>query len=456
MSEKKKEQFYFNLKEHVGEKKFTLIFSSLQVVAVNEHSVDFSVSAEIFRKKIEAQKKLLLNLCQELWGEIEEVTISVHSDVNAADFSQSFVANLPEAPSPPAPSKQKERPLNKTSLSLRQNFNFQNFVVGPSNEFAASVARAIANNPGQTSYNPCLVYGKVGLGKTHLLQAIGNDIRKNIPRFEILYLSAEQFVNNFISAVRNNKMGKFRNIFRTIDILLIDDIQFLSGKEQTQDELFHTFNALHHNFKQMVFSSDRPINLIKDVEERLISRFQSGMCVDLHPPTTEMAIGILSRALEMNKQEHLVSFEIINYISTHLRSNIRDMLSFLNRITGYILMTNKTVTLDMVREWIIDVQPRNQEKQNLSNKIIKEVAGHFEVGVSELKGGGRRRAISRIRRIAMYLLREYTELSHTEIGALFNVTHVSCLKAVEKVENELNLGTGLNEQILAIKSKIID
>ncbi len=459
MANKKIDQFYKTLEEHTGERKFAFIYSTLQIHEIQKDHIKFYVPSDIIKRTVEAQKSLLQKICQEVWDTVEDISIQVNSDVNATNFSAITTPahqahQKTESAVTVKREEKKERREKRTGLL--SDFTFDNFLVGPTNDFAANVAKAIANNPGQTSNNPCLIYGGVGLGKTHLLHAIGNKVGSTRVNFEILCLTAEDFLNDFVKSLKDKTEDRFKNRIRGVDLLLIDDIQFLSNKTKTQDVLFHAFNSLHHHSKQMVFSCDRPINEIKDVEERLISRFQSGMCVDLHPPNPDLAREILHKALEYNKQEDLVSKEIVDYVSVHLRNNIRNMLSFLNRITAYAIMTKRSITLEMVQEWALDFKPKRQRKQTITNVILKEVSQYYNISLADLKTRGKKKSISKVRRVAMYLLREYTELSHTEIGEIFQVSHVSSSNAVQFMETQKSLGTELSGEIKAISAKLFN
>ncbi len=466
MSHSQNKIFYENLKQKAG-KKFVATFSFLRVHEIVHDTLVCTIPSEIFRKIIEQEKETLLSVAREVWGNIEDILIKVDTTTNVLDLEDSAHNNEANEHTVKHEIQQKETKKQVSEStekkhpgesSLTKSFSFENFIVGPSNDFASSVAKAIAHNPGKTSYNPCLIYGKVGLGKTHLLQAIANEVSMRFPKMYIKYISAENFMNDFVFCSRHDQMTNFRNKYRKLDLLLIDDIQFLSGKDGTQDELFHTFNALSHSFKQMVFSSDRALVHIKDIEERLLSRFQSGMSVDLQPPTPETAMGILIRSLELQHAQSFIASEVIEYISSRLRNNIRDMLGFLNRVIGYSKITAKIVTLDMIRNWALDVQPNKQGKENLAKKILQEVANFFELGISDLKSGKRNKPITKARRIATYLLREHTDLTYESIAHMLRVSHPSSMNAVQAIEEELLLGTNevLQEQINILNVAIFE
>ena len=474
MTHSQQKFFYNNLRQKAG-KKFVATFAFLRVKEIVHSTLVCTIPAELFRDIIEKEKATLISVASEIWGDIKDILINVDTSTNVLDLEDETVSNdhneIEESKNKAEQNKQDEEvKSNKVAVSssykkgissessLTKSFSFENFIVGPSNDFAASVAKAIAHNPGKTSYNPCLIYGRVGLGKTHLLQAIANEVSIHFSKMYIKYISAEDFMNDFVFCSRHDQMGNFRNKYRKLDLLLIDDIQFLSGKDGTQDELFHTFNALSHSFKQMVFSSDRALVYIKDIEERLLSRFQSGMSVDLQPPTPETAMGILMRSLELQHAQSLVSSEVIEYISSRLRNNIRDMLGFLNRVIGYSKITEKIVTLDMIKNWALDVQASKKGKENLSKKILQEVANFFELGISDIKSGKRNKSITKVRRVATYLLREHTDLTYESIANMLKVSHPSSMTAVQSIEEELRLGTNevLQEQINSLNAAIFE
>ncbi|MEA2599713.1 MAG: chromosomal replication initiator protein [Acidobacteriota bacterium] len=298
---------------------------------------------------------------------------------------------------------------------------FAYFVEGKSNEFALAAARRVAENP-SLSYNPLFVYGGVGLGKTHLLHAIGHEIQRSRPQLRVLYLSAEQFTNELINSIRFDRMPAFRERYRTIDVLMIDDVQFIASKERTQEEFFHTFNTLYTSQKQIIISSDAPPRSIPTLEERLRSRFEWGLIADIQPPDLETKMAILQRKAALEGSQ--LPDEVAEFIAQQVRSNIRELEGHLNRVLAYASLTAKPLSLALARETLKDILPEDGKKPAAA-EIVKFVARHYDLKVSEIKSKSNSRQIVIPRQVAMYLCKRLTELSYPEIGKLFNDKHHS-------------------------------
>jgi chromosomal replication initiator protein len=298
---------------------------------------------------------------------------------------------------------------------------FGTFVVGPSNQFAHAAARAVAESPSH-SYNPLFLYGGVGLGKTHLLHAIGHEILKKRPPLKVMYLAAEQFVNELINSIRFDRMPAFRERYRTIDVLLIDDIQFLANKERTQEEFFHTFNTLYTSQKQIILSSDASPRQIPTLEERLRSRFEWGLIADIQPPELETKVAILRRKAETDKFE--LPDDVALFIARQVKSNVRELEGLLNRVIAFAMLTGQTLSLEMTRETLKDILPEEHRRVTGAD-VVKFVARHYGLKVSEIKSRSNSRQVVFPRQVAMYLCKHLTELSYPEIGKLFNDKHHS-------------------------------
>ena len=314
-------------------------------------------------------------------------------------------------------------------LPLLPQFTFERFVVGPSNQFAAAAARAVAEHPGVT-YNPLYMYGGAGLGKTHLLHAIAHQVKNKKPEPRVLYMTTEQFVNELINSIQRRRMEDFRQTFRGVDILLLDDIQFIAGKERTQEEFFHTFNTLQSSAHQVVFTSDsRPAD-IPGLEERLRSRFMQGLIADIQPPDLETRCAILrekARAVGWDLPE-----EVVLFISRRVQKNVRELEGCLNRTIAYAQLKNSKITVDVVRLALFELLP--DERETTPADIIRFVAQHYGIRVSDLKGRSNRRSIALPRQVAMYLIREILELSFPEIGKIFAKHHSTAIYAVENIQ----------------------
>lgn len=324
----------------------------------------------------------------------------------------------------PAPRPNPGRP------SFTRRYVFESFVVGNSNQFAHAAAQAVAESPFR-SYNPLFLYGGVGLGKTHLLNAIGYRIQQKHPELQVMYLAAEQFVNDLISSLRFNRMPSFRERYRNIDVLLVDDIQFLANKERTQEEFFHTFNTLYTGQKQIILSSDAPPRNIPDLEERLRSRFEWGLIADIQPPDLETKIAILRKKADAERLE--LPDEVANFIAHQVRSNIRELEGLLNRVLAFASLTGRSLSLEVAKETLKDILP--EDPRVSAADVIKTVAHHYGLKVGEIKSRKNSQQIVFPRQVAMYLCKQITDLSFPEIGKHFNNKHHSTVMySVEKIE----------------------
>ncbi len=325
------------------------------------------------------------------------------------------------SPAPPAAGLG-AHPFNPT-------FSFDRFVVGSSNQFAAAAAEAVAERPG-AAYNPLYIYGGSGLGKTHLLHAIANRLHVSSPRLKVVYMTTEQFVNELINCIRRKQMDAFRQTFRGVDMLLLDDIQFIAGKERTQEEFFHTFNTLQSTGRQVVFTSDaRPAD-IPGLEERLRSRFLQGLIADIQPPDLETRCAILREKARAVGRE--LPEDVVLFISRRIQNNVRELEGCLNRTIAYAQLKNAKITIDVVRMAMYELLP--DERATSPSDIIRFVAQHYGIRVADLKGRSNRRSIALPRQVAMYLIRHLLELSFPEIGKIFSKHHSTVMYAVDNVQ----------------------
>jgi chromosomal replication initiator protein len=314
---------------------------------------------------------------------------------------------------------------------LNPRYLFSSFVVGGSNQFAHAAARAVAESPSH-SYNPLFLYGGVGLGKTHLLHAIGNEILRRNPELKVLYVVAEKFLNELINAIRFDRQEDFRARYRTIDVLLLDDVQFIAGKESTQQEFFHTFNTLYNAQRQIILSSDSSPRNIPMLEERLRSRFEWGLIADIQPPDLETKIAILRRKADaINLQ---LPDDVALFLARQVKSNVRELEGLLNRVLAFSSLTGKPLSLELASETLRDILPHDGRRVTGAD-IIKSVARHYGLTVTEIKSRTNARQIAFPRQVAMYLCKQLTELSYPEIGRLFNDKHHSTVMySVEKID----------------------
>lgn len=339
-----------------------------------------------------------------------------------------------------------------TANNLNPKYVFRKFIVGKSNEFADAASEAVAKAPGKV-YNPLFIYGGVGLGKTHLMHAIGNHVLKNDKNKKIYYCSSEQFTNDMIHSLKNDKMSEFREKYRKLDVLLIDDIQFIAGKDSTQEEFFHTFNELHQSGKQIVMSSDRPPKEIDKIEKRLVSRFEWGLIADVQPPDYETRVAILTNKAEQEGID--VSEEVLRYIAEAINSNIRELEGALNRIAAKASLLKKEITVDLVEEIFYDVL-KNKTKIVSKEKIINTVSEFYNISIEEMKSTKRKREITKARQIAMFLLREILQMSFVAIGELFGgKDHTTVMHSVSKVEDDIKANKYFGKDISTIREKIV-
>ena len=339
--------------------------------------------------------------------------------------------------------------------NLNPRYTFDTFVVGANNNLAHAASLAVAESPGEI-YNPLFIYGGVGLGKTHLMHSIGHFILKNNPKAKVLYVTSEKFTNELIDAIRNKNnisTTEFREKYRNNDVLLIDDIQFIIGKESTQEEFFHTFNALYEAKKQIIISSDKPPKEIETLEERLRSRFEWGLTVDIQSPDYETRMAILRKKEEM--EGYNIDNEVIKYIATNIKSNIRELEGAFNKVMASSKLEKKEVTLELAEQALKDIISPNEQKVITPDYIISVVAEHYHVTVAELCGNKRSSKIVMPRQIAMYLCREIIDTSLKTIGKnLGNRDHTTIMHGIEKIEKELATNDNLRNSIATLKKKI--
>ena len=361
----------------------------------------------------------------------EDLTVRIVSP-NDLDHQKNGLRRTPDA----------GQDTHRSASRLKAKYIFETFVRGKSNELAYAAAVAVAEAPGMTTYNPLFLYGGVGLGKTHLMHSIGNYIMEQAPSVKVLYVTSETFTNEFVTSIRERKNEEFRRKYRDIDVLLMDDVQFISDKEGTQEELFHTFNTLYDVNKQIVISSDQPPIEMKNLESRLSSRFGMGLLVDITQPDFETRAAILEKKAEFD--HILMPKDVINYIAKSISSNIRDLEGALNKVAAYSKLSGHKITVELAERAIQDLIS-DKEKREITVEYIQEVvARHYNVTPDEMRGKKRTQNITAPRHIAMYLSRKMLSLSSTQLGALFGgrdhstIIH-GCDKIASDMENDPNL-----------------
>ena len=359
--------------------------------------------------------------------------------VNGDNGHENGIETLPDAPV-----------IAPSELNVR--FKFSSFVVGHNSQFAHAAAKAVAEAPGD-SYNPLFLYGGVGLGKTHLMHAIGHEVHDRFPRKRVVYLTSEQFTNEVISSIATARMGEFRHKYRTVDVLLIDDVQFLAGKDRTKEEFFHTFNALHEINKQIVISSDRPPKEIPTLEDRLRSRFEWGLIADIQSPDFETRLAILHSKLGAN--ESLVPEDVLSFIAHKVQRNIRELEGALTRVQAFAAVHQRPVDAEEAARLLADIIPAGTRKPINVERIQALVADYYNVTLDDMKGKRRDKHIVFPRQVAMFLVREETPSSLPAIGKAFGGRdHTTALHSIEKIANELKEDERLRYEVQAIRERL--
>lgn len=392
------------------------------------------------REQLETtHKKLITDTIFEVYGEYLQVRFILFQNKDNFYLPQ----NLPLS------NQQIVKSNRPAKHMLNNKYIFETFVVGPRNQFAHAAALAVAESPSK-SYNPLFIYGGVGLGKTHLMHAIGHYVMEHSPDANVQYLSSEKFTNEFINSIRDNKTEEFRNKYRNVDVLLIDDIQFLAGKEQTQEEFFHTFNTLHDESKQIVISSDRPPKEIPTLEDRLRSRFEWGLITDITPPDLETRIAILRKKAKADGLE--VPNEVMIYIANQINTNIRQLEGALIRVVAYSSLVNKDIDADLAAEALKHFETPGHTKIISIIDIQKAVASQYQLKIDDLKAKKRTKSIAFPRQIAMYLSREMTDCSLPKIGKEFGGRdHTTVIHACDKISKLLETDSILKSRIKEIQ-----
>ncbi|MDD5560867.1 MAG: chromosomal replication initiator protein DnaA [Candidatus Omnitrophica bacterium] len=428
------EEVQGDLKFRLGEIIFSTWIAPLKFSAIDSQNIGLEAPDQFFKDWVEKhylgliheslKNKGLNNLLVKLTVGGKKDGLVIPDKINTAGSKNHFQAG---------------------SLNLNLRYTFENFVVGPGNRHAHAYSLAVANSPAKT-YNPLFIYGGVGLGKTHLIQAICHQIKNNGPSgAKICYISSEKFTNELIDAILHHTTAAFRQKYRNLDVLVIDDIHFIAGKESTQEEFFHTFNALYDAHKQIVFSSDRPPKEITNLQERLVSRFGWGLATDIQPPDLETRVAILKKKVE--REPISIPDDVIFFIAQLIKTNIRELEGALVRTIAYSLLEEEPVTLQLAKEVLKDLL-KEPKKLITVDFIQRCVAEEFGVSLQELKTKRRNKQVVLPRQVAMYLSRELTDLSLPEIGELFSgKDHTTVLHSYKKIKEEIRNSPGLKERV---------
>ena len=453
------------LEPEVGEQVFNAWFMQITPISLSNDKLQLGVPNEFLRDWVmERYFDLLSSGLKTIAGKkidiefviapISEVTEKVAADrmgkTTAADNRPGQQTTNPKANKgwfrSVFPQQAKDGFLQETRINPK--YNFENFVVGASNRFAHAACLAIAESPAK-AYNPLFIYGGVGLGKTHLMHAMGNELLRKSPKTKVLYISSEEFMNQLIGAIQTRTTQKFRQKYRHVDMLLVDDIHFIAGKDSTQEEFFHTFNSLYDAHKQIVMSSDRPPKEIRALENRLVSRFAWGLITDIQAPDFETRIAILRKKSE--KETAFLPDDLFFFLAEKIKTNIRELEGALIRVVAYAKLMNKEVTVALANEVLKEMIIEGESKIGVE-LIQKKVAKYFDIGFDDMKAKKRTRAIAYPRQIAMYLSRNLTDFSLLEIGGFFGGRdHTTVLHACEKIEK----GLKKDEKVRGIVDKLV-
>ena len=427
MDDRKWTKLKISLKKSIGENNFNNWLSPVDFSHVEEDVAIFTVPTNF-----------LGNYVSQNFGEIIVAQISSEvNKINRIRFEVDSKSNNLASSQPSAPahiSFPKDNEL--TGAQLDKRFTFDAFVVGKPNELAHAAARRVAEG-GDVSFNPLFLYGGVGLGKTHLMHAIAWELSNRRPDINVLYLSAEQFMYRFVQALRERKMMDFKQLFRSVDILMVDDVQFIAGKGSTQEEFFHTFNALVDQNKQIIISGDRAPGEIKDLEDRIKSRLQSGLVVDLHPTDYELRLGILQSKVERQKQQYpelSIDNNVLEFLALRISTNVRVLEGALTRLFAFASLIGRHITLEVAQDCLADVL-RASERKITVEEIQRKVSEHYNIRLSDMIGPKRLRTYARPRQIAMFLSKQLTSRSLPEIGRRFGGRdHTTVMHGVKRIE----------------------
>lgn len=426
------------IKVELTEVSFNTWLKAIHPISTKDNLIAFSVPDDFTKGILEARYVTLIkNALKQVTSEYYDIKFVIPTEDNYASIMRE--------------SAEKNQVEETVNSSLNPKYTFDTFVIGNSNRLAHAASVAVAESPAK-AYNPLFIYGGVGLGKTHLMHAIGHYILKQNKKSKVVYISSETFTNELINSIRDDRNNEFRGKYRNVDVLLIDDIQFIAGKESTQEEFFHTFNSLYEANKQIIISSDRPPKEIRTLEDRLRSRFEQGLIADIQPPDLETRIAILKKKA---KSENLsISDNVMLLIAKKIHSNIRELEGALIRVVAYSSLTNGEINEDLANEALKDIISNSKPKL-VNASAIKEVVGqYYGISIEDFNAKKRNKSIVLPRQIAMFLCRELTDLSLPRIGEEFGRDHTTIMHAYEKISSDMKIDSQLKSVLEELKSKI--
>ena len=432
---------------HYTKSVINLWFSDLEIVELTEDHVHFTTSTPLKEKILGTKYKKVIEDClEEVIGFAVEASFTTRRDENTFLGPEEKPVEVPPSliPVHNEQKKAEEEKINDyirdSRVTILDSYTFDNFIEGASNKFARAACLAVAKEP--NTYNPLFIWGQSGLGKTHLLYAVINYIKKNHPHLKIVYKKSEEFINELILAIEHGTTAQFKEKYRTADVLLIDDIQFIAGKESTQEEFFHTFTALYESEKQIILTSDRPPKEIKPLEDRLRTRFEGGLLADVQPPSFELRTAIIRKKADMMDLE--ISRELVEYMAERLQNNIRQIEGVLKKLRAVVSIEQLPVTQERIEEIISAIDPGNIPTGVLVERIFTVVSEEYGVSVEDIKSKKRTANIVAARHVAIYIMREITNLSLMAIGKIIDRDHATVLSSISNVDT--NIRTVKNEQ----------
>lgn len=431
------------IRKRIPGQTFNTWFEPIKSISITENELFLQVPNKFFYDWVVSHYDIILKQAvEDLYGNGISIKYTILINEGPEDEKNNLVSppitSQQTIPSGPKDVEKTKNKIIEKGTKINKNYIFDTYVEGKSNQFAKAAAIAVAQTPGQTSFNPLVLYGGTGLGKTHLLQAIGNDVIKNESVKSVVYLSSDTFTLDFISSIQKNKSTDFSKYYRDVDLLLIDDIQFFQGKESTQEQFFHIFNSLYQHHKQIVLTTDKNPMELKGLQERLISRFKSGLTVDIQPPDLETRIAILQKKADMDNLD--IPFDVINLLASRIRSNIRELEGAMIRLLAYSSLMSVDINLQLTKKVLNEIVGNSQMEANISYSIenIQEViTNKYNINLDTLVGKSRKKEVAEARMVAMYLARNYTNLSLKSIGLYFGGRdHSTVIHACKWVETK--------------------
>lgn len=438
------------IKENVSMMTYNTWFLPIKPIELIDSTLKVQIPSQFFWEWIDEHfNGLITRAITDVLGKDARLTYVIAEDMSFIDGGDTVSENSFTQATP----IEKPKPKHTFESNLNPRYTFDNFIKGEGNQLARAAAGAISDNPGGTSFNPLFLYGGVGLGKTHLIQAIGNQIFKNFPEKKVIYLSSDIFTVEFVESIQTNKVNEFSNFYRSMDVLIIDDIQFLIGKEKTQDLFFHIFNTLHQSRKQIILSSDKPPKDLKGLDERLISRFQWGLTADIQPPELETRIAILKRKAETYGM--FVSNEILEYIATNITSNIRELEGCLIKLLACVSLNSNEITYELAKKTVKEIATDRKTTTLTIETITRVVCEHLGVAENKIRDKTRKKEIVLARQIAMYLAKSLTLSSLKTIGLHFGGRdHSTVIHACNSIEEHKLTDVSFGKVLDEIKNKV--